>query len=151
MDAPTPTPPPNNEPAKPSADPEAPRKFIGRFIGIAVMIGAVLLVFWVWNIIERHPRTDDAIALANVIGIAPRVSGPIIKLNVQDNQQVKEGDVLFEIDPADYQLQLDRPVVRLPISPSTFSSPSNSSICEIKASGPSSFETTRSIASPLPE
>ena len=113
MDAPTPTPPANNEPAKPSADPEAPRKFIGRFIGIAVMIGAVLLVFWVWNIIERHPRTDDAIALANVIGIAPRVSGPIIKLNVQDNQQVKEGDVLFEIDPADYQLQLENTMAAL--------------------------------------
>ena len=32
--------------------------------------------------------------------------GQIIKINVQDNQQVKEGDVLFEIDPADYQLQL---------------------------------------------
>jgi multidrug efflux system membrane fusion protein len=39
--------------------------------------------------------------------VAPRVSGQIIKLNVVDNQEVKEGDVLFEIDPADYQLQLD--------------------------------------------
>jgi multidrug efflux system membrane fusion protein len=67
----------------------------------------VLLVFWVWSIIERHPRTDDAFAEANVIGVTPRVRGQIIKLNVQDNQEVKEGDVLFEIDPADYQLQLE--------------------------------------------
>jgi len=64
-------------------------------------------VFWVWSVIERHPRTDDAFATANVIGVTPRVRGPIIKLNVQDNQEVKEGDVLFEIDPADYQVQLE--------------------------------------------
>jgi len=67
-----------------------------------------VLVLLVWNIVERHPRTDDAIAEANVIGVTPRVSGPIVKLNVQDNQEVNQGDLLFEIDPADYQLQVDK-------------------------------------------
>jgi multidrug efflux system membrane fusion protein len=43
-----------------------------------------------------------------MIGIAPRVSGPIIKVNVSDNQWVREGDLLFEIDPADFQLSVDR-------------------------------------------
>ncbi len=62
----------------------------------------------VWNIIENHPRTDDAVARANVVGIAPRVKGQIIKLNVQDNQAVAAGDVLFEIDPEDYQLTLEK-------------------------------------------
>ena len=38
----------------------------------------------------------------------PRVSGPIIKLHVQDNQFVKSGDLLFEIDPADFKLSVDR-------------------------------------------
>lgn len=103
----TPTPAPENSQAAPPPDPEAQRKIAGRFISIAVFIGVIVLVFWVWNIIERHPRTDDAIAFANVIGVTPRVHGPIIKLNVQDNQQVNEGDVLFEIDPADYQVQLE--------------------------------------------
>jgi multidrug efflux system membrane fusion protein len=79
----------------------------GRLISIAAMIGVVLLVLWVWSVIERHPRTDDAIAAANVIGVAPRVRGQIIRMNVQDNQEVQEGDVLFEIDPADYQLQVE--------------------------------------------
>lgn len=83
------------------------RKIAGRIISIALVLLACLLVLFVWDIIECHPRTDDAIATANVIGMAPRVSGPIIKLNVQDNQQVNQGDVLFEIDPADYQLQVD--------------------------------------------
>lgn len=91
----------------PPPDSEAQRKVAGRLISIAAAMAMVILVLWVWSIIERHPRTDDAFAEANIIGVAPRVGGPIIKLNVQDNQEVKEGDVLFEIDPADYQLQLE--------------------------------------------
>jgi len=83
------------------------RKVAGRIISIVVIMAVVLVILGVWNIVERHPRTDDAIAEANVIGVAPRINGPIIKLNVQDNQDVKAGDVLFEIDPADYQLALD--------------------------------------------
>jgi multidrug resistance efflux pump len=60
-----------------------------------------------WNFNEQHPRTDDAVALANLIGIAPRVSGPIVKIYVRDNQFVKSGDLLFEIDPADFTTSLD--------------------------------------------
>jgi multidrug efflux system membrane fusion protein len=102
---PAPAPPPGDVP-KSAANPEANRRLIGRFISLAAVIAVVVLVFIVWNILERHPRTDDAIAEANVIGVTPRVRGQIIKLNVEDNQEVKAGDVLFEIDPADYQLQL---------------------------------------------
>jgi multidrug resistance efflux pump len=40
---------------------------------------------------------------ANIVGIAPRVSGLIINIPVHDNQEVKTGDLLFEIDPADYK------------------------------------------------
>src|SRR4029077_19982479 len=63
---------------------------------------------YVWSIVERHPRTDDAAARANVIGIVPPVRGQIVKLAVQDNQLVKEGDLLFEIDPDDYELALEK-------------------------------------------
>ena len=58
--------------------------------------------------IERHPRTDDATVRANVVGIVPRVRGPIVKLHVQDNQAVQEGDLLFEIDPEDYELAIEK-------------------------------------------
>ncbi|HEY3855369.1 MAG TPA: biotin/lipoyl-binding protein [Verrucomicrobiae bacterium] len=94
--------------AKPSTHETEWRKIAGRILGILLILAACVLTLFVWDIIEHHPRTDDAIAEANVIGVAPRVSGPIIKLNVQDNQEVKEGDVLFEIDPADYQQQVDK-------------------------------------------
>jgi multidrug efflux system membrane fusion protein len=84
------------------------RNFVRKMVSVIVVISAVVITLYVWGIIERHPRTDDAAARANVVGIAPRVSGQTIKLNVQDNQAVKKGDVLFEIDPEDYRLILEK-------------------------------------------
>src|SRR4051795_4459425 len=83
-------------------------KFVRKIISLIIVVSAVIITLYVWGIVERHPRTDDASARANVVGIAPRVSGQILKLNVQDNQAVKEGDVLFEIDPEDYRLVLEK-------------------------------------------
>ena len=85
-----------------------PGKFIRKIVTVIIVAGAVLITLYVWGIVERHPRTDDAAARANVVGIAPRVSGQTIKLNVQDNQAVRKGDVLFEIDPEDYRLTLEK-------------------------------------------
>jgi membrane fusion protein, multidrug efflux system len=83
-------------------------KFVRKVVSLIIVASAVIITLYVWGIIERHPRTDDATARANVVGIAPRVAGQILKLNVQDNQAVKEGDVLFEIDPEDYRLVLEK-------------------------------------------
>src|SRR5499427_6867515 len=84
------------------------RKLIRNLVALLIVFGAVFLTLYVWSVLERHPRTDDATARANVVGIAPRVAGQILKLNVQDNQAVKQGDVLFEIDPEDYKLTLEK-------------------------------------------
>jgi multidrug efflux system membrane fusion protein len=84
------------------------RKFVRKIISVIIVASAVVITLYVWGIIERHPRTDDASVRANVVGIAPRVTGQILKLNVQDNQAVKKGDVLFEIDPEDYKLILEK-------------------------------------------
>jgi membrane fusion protein, multidrug efflux system len=88
--------------------PSKVRSFLILALGLAIPVLAVFLSLAAWNFNERHPRTDDAVARANLIGIAPRVSGPIIKVNVRDNQSVRSGDLLFEIDPADFQLAVDR-------------------------------------------
>src|SRR5215510_1388671 len=100
-------------PAKPAVTPTARssiegQKLIRNLIALLIFSGAVFLTLYVWSVLERHPRTDDATVRANVVGIAPRVSGQTIKLNVQDNQAVKKGDVLFEIDPEDYRLVLQK-------------------------------------------
>jgi multidrug resistance efflux pump len=55
----------------------------------------------------ENPWTRDGQVRANIVGIAPRVSGPIIQVAVRDNQQVRKGDLLFEIDPSDFQAQVD--------------------------------------------
>ena len=83
------------------------RKQIGRRIGIAIVAAAVLAglaVLWQTNV---NPRTDDATVYANLIGMAPEVDGPIMKLYVRDNQLVKQGDVLFEIDARPYEYALE--------------------------------------------
>ena len=84
------------------------RKPAALIVSVLAIVGAIGLTLTVWSITERHPRTDDAIVRANVVGIAPRVRGQIVKLNVRDNQAVEAGDVLFEIDPDDYALSLDK-------------------------------------------
>src|SRR6201984_3583139 len=55
----------------------------------------------------ENPWTRDGQVRANIVGIAARVSGPIIHVAVHDNQQLQKGDVLFEIDPSDFQAQVD--------------------------------------------
>src|SRR5258708_12586784 len=54
-----------------------------------------------------YPRTDDAEIFANFIGIAPQVDGPLVRLNVKDNQLVKTGDLLYQIDERPYRYALE--------------------------------------------
>ena len=53
-----------------------------------------------------YKSTDDAFIEGHVITVAPRVSGPVLNLNIEDNQEVKKGDFLLEIDPEDYEAKL---------------------------------------------
>lgn len=55
---------------------------------------------------EEH--TDDAVLEAHVVPLSAKVPGYVTALHVVDNQQVKAGDVLLEIDPADYLIRVDR-------------------------------------------
>ena len=55
---------------------------------------------------QQYPSTDDAYVHANVLYVAPQVSGKVLKVNVKDYQQVTAGDLLVKIDPAPYQAQL---------------------------------------------
>jgi multidrug efflux system membrane fusion protein len=80
----------------------------GRLLGVAILVAALALGLGVMHLAYREPRTDDATVRANVVGIAPHVSGPIVTLNVVDNQEVAEGDVLFVIDPRPYEITLER-------------------------------------------
>src|SRR5690348_1040228 len=85
-------------------------KWLGRWISVGIVMAAVTLGLVVLYHINYYPRTDDAEVFANFIGIAPQVEGPITRLNVRDNQFVKKGELLFEIDERPYQYALERTV-----------------------------------------
>lgn len=61
----------------------------------------------------ENPWTRDGQVRTQVIQVTPRVSGMITNIAVQDNQAVKKGDLLFEIDPSQYQVKLDQSQARL--------------------------------------
>ena len=84
------------------------KKRIGGALSAAIVLGAVALGLMVIHHANNYPRTDDSEILANFIGIAPQVEGPIVRLHVRDNQLVKQGDLLFEIDDRPYRYSLQR-------------------------------------------
>lgn len=85
-------------------------KQLSRWLSIGIVLAAVALGLVVLYRASHNPRTDDAEVFANFIGIAPQVEGPIIHLNVRDNDFVKKEDPLFEIDDRPYQYALERAI-----------------------------------------
>lgn len=78
---------------------------------IAIIIALVVLLvvgFFAYRYFTSYESTDDAQVDGYISSISARISGHVIKLNVKDNQYVKKGDVLVEIDPTDYQVAYDR-------------------------------------------
>jgi len=67
---------------------------------VLVAIGIVLYKYWYYL---TNPWTRDGQVHAQVMQIAPRISGPIVNLPIVDNQQLKADDLLFEIDPRTFQ------------------------------------------------
>lgn len=79
---------------------------------IVILLAAVASL----GMYERYttkPWTRDGQVRANVVGIACRVSGPIVQFPVRDNQPVKKGDLLFEVDPSTYQATVDQCAAKL--------------------------------------
>jgi len=84
--------------------------WVGRVLSVLIMAGAIVLGLVVVHHADYYPRTDDSEILANFIGIAPQVEGPLIRLNVHDNQFVKKGDLLFEIDDRPYRYIVEKAI-----------------------------------------
>ena len=82
-------------------------KIIKFAVTLIVVVLATLAAFTLYRLYLADPWTRDGQVRANVVGIAPRVSGPVVQVAVHDNQQVKTGDLLSEIDPTDFAAQVD--------------------------------------------
>lgn len=77
------------------------------FLIIAAVVVLVAGIF-AWRYFGSYESTDDAQIDGHVNSISARVSGHVVKLNVQDNQYVPAGTVLVEIDPTDYQTKVEQ-------------------------------------------
>ncbi|MFM0395442.1 multidrug transporter subunit MdtN [Paraburkholderia phytofirmans] len=75
---------------------------------IVIVVVTLLLLVYVIRQWDRTPRTDDAYVYADTIDVVPEVNGRIVELAVRDNQAVKQGDLLFRIDPRPYEDALAR-------------------------------------------
>ena len=94
-------------------DQKSPRAVLGRLLGWSFILLAVISTVVVALFELRHPRCDQGVLAADMIGIASRVEGPIKELAIVDNQFVHKGDLLFEIDAAPYKLSVDAAVANL--------------------------------------
>lgn len=77
-------------------------------VGLAILASLLMYQRYV-----NRPWTRDGQVRANIIGIAPRIAGPIVQIPIKDNQAVKKGDLLFEIDPSTFQAAVDNAAAKL--------------------------------------
>src|SRR5215469_5463592 len=77
---------------------------------VALIAGMVLIVggYFAWRYFSSYETTDDAQVDGHLMPLSTRISGYVMKVNVDDNQTVKAGYVLAEIDPKDYQVAVDK-------------------------------------------
>lgn len=86
--------------------PRQPRRFILWGV-VALLVSAGLLLgvrYYLYAI--AHESTDDAFVDGHIVLISSRVAGQVVKVHVTDNQWVNAGDLLVELDPADFQVRL---------------------------------------------
>ncbi len=96
---------------EPENEQQAPVETPGRNTGIKslVLVGGILAAAmgaWYYIQSSAYESTDNAFIAGDVVQISPRVSGQILRVHVRDNQHVKQGDLIAEIDPNDYETQL---------------------------------------------
>ena len=105
---------PKKEEEKPSSPHPGPfRQTMGNLISNRIfqlsagIIVLLLLGYFIYTA-TTHESTDDAYTTGHIHNISSRVSGTVIAVRVDDNQMVHQGDVLVELDPTDYQVQVDQ-------------------------------------------
>jgi len=72
------------------------------FLGAALLL--LIVGFFLWRFFSSYESTDDAQVDVHLYPVSARISGYVIKVNVDDNQYVEKGTVLVEIDPTDYEV-----------------------------------------------
>lgn len=80
------------------------KNVLGRIIGIIVVLVLISGVYLFWLHLSKFESTDDAQVDGQLYAISSRINGHVIEVKVDDEQQVKAGDVLVVLDPKDYEV-----------------------------------------------
>ena len=89
------------------------KKYAPKLATLALILIAGIAALGLFRQYTKQPWTRDGQVRADIIKVAPRVSGYVVQVAVSDNQQVNKGELLFAIDPSDYQLDLRHAQVSL--------------------------------------
>ncbi|AIS96753.1 efflux transporter, RND family, MFP subunit [Burkholderia thailandensis MSMB59] len=84
------------------------RKLFGFVATAAILIVAILIGRTLWVHYMDEPWTRDGRVRAEIVNVAPDVSGAVVDLPVRDNQFVKKGDLIMQIDPSHYQIAVEQ-------------------------------------------
>src|ERR1700758_5681324 len=84
------------------------KRFNRTIIGISLVFIVAAAGLYLFAKSASYESTDDAFIAAHTIEVAPKIAGKIDSVFVKDNQLVKKGDLLVQIDPRDYDAQLDQ-------------------------------------------
>jgi membrane fusion protein, multidrug efflux system len=101
------------QPAKTTSTHRPWARTFGRTLSGILVLGAIFLGWFIYRLYYANPRTDDAYVHANTAALAAHASGQIVQLPIRDNQHVKQGDLLFVVDPRPYKLALDTATTKL--------------------------------------
>lgn len=102
--------------AEPQSSNEQARQRPGKkplIILVIVVVVMLVVALWYWLANRNIATTDDAFTEGNAVTIAPKAAGYVVKLLVKDNQRVKKGDLLLQIDPRDNAAQRDQAKAQL--------------------------------------
>lgn len=94
----------------------AKRKLIKWLVITLVLLTATVFGYRYWRHSELYVSTDNAYLNANTVEIAAQVGGNVTRVYVRDNQAVKAGDPLFEIDPQPYRIALEKAQAQLQLA-----------------------------------
>ena len=103
--------------AEKAAQPETPaqrslwtqlwQSMLRRLATLAILLLAVLISVVTWDLYVTSPWTRDGRIRVQVASVAPEISGKIVAMRITDNQFVHKGDVLYEIEPFDFEVALN--------------------------------------------
>ncbi len=80
--------------------PKRRRTFVILIAIVVLLVGG----FFLWRYFNSYESTDDAQADVHLYPVSARISGYVVRVNVEDNQWVEKGTLLVEIDPKDYEV-----------------------------------------------